>query len=72
VLIVGGTGFLGRQVVDALLTRRKSVRALVRPGSEAAPLEAAGVTIARGDMMDPDPLRQAMSGVDAVSTTAAG
>jgi uncharacterized protein YbjT (DUF2867 family) len=36
VLVVGGTGFLGRQVVDALLGRGNSVRALVRPGSDAA------------------------------------
>lgn len=71
-LVVGGTGFLGGQVVEKLLARGKSVRALVRPGSNAAPLEEAGVTIARGDMMDPASLRQAMTGADAVITTAAG
>ena len=72
VLVVGGTGFLGGQVVDALLTRGKSVRALVRPGSDAAQLEAKGVEIARGDMMNPDSLVSAMTGADAVVTTAAG
>ena len=72
VLVVGGTGALGGQVVDALLARGKQVRALVRPSSNAGRLEAAGVTIARGDMMDPDSLLRAMDGADAVVTTAAG
>jgi uncharacterized protein YbjT (DUF2867 family) len=72
VLVVGGTGALGGQVVDALQARGKRVRALVRPASDARRLEAAGVEIARGDMMDPDSLVRAMSGADAVVTTAAG
>jgi uncharacterized protein YbjT (DUF2867 family) len=72
VLVVGGTGALGGQVVDALLARGKQVRALARPSSNAGRLEAAGVEIARGDMMDPDSLLRAMTGVDAVVTTAAG
>jgi uncharacterized protein YbjT (DUF2867 family) len=72
VLVVGATGFLGGQVVDVLLGRGKEVRALVRPSSEASGLEAKGVQLARGDMMDPGSLAQAMTGVDAVVTTAAG
>jgi uncharacterized protein YbjT (DUF2867 family) len=72
VLVVGGTGMLGGQVVTALLSRGKRVRALVRPASDAARLERAGVQIARGDMMDPASLVPAMDGADAVVTTAAG
>ena len=72
VLVVGGTGMLGGQVVTELLNRGKQVRALVRPGSDASGLESAGVEIAAGDMMDPESLRRAMAGVDAVVTTAAG
>jgi uncharacterized protein YbjT (DUF2867 family) len=72
VLVVGGTGMLGGQVVTALLARGKQVRALVRPASSAASLEQAGVEIARGDMMDPASLSRAMDGADAVVTTAAG
>ncbi|MER7789665.1 SDR family oxidoreductase [Streptomyces sp. NPDC097640] len=72
VLVVGGTGALGGQVVDALLARGKQVRALVRPGSDAGRLTAAGVTIARGDMLDPESLLTAFDGVDAAITTAAG
>jgi uncharacterized protein YbjT (DUF2867 family) len=72
VLVVGATGWLGGQVVGALRSRGKKVRALVRPASNASRLEADGVEIARGDMMDPPSLTQAMDGVDAVITTAAG
>ena len=72
VLVVGGTGMLGSQVVARLLSLGKPVRALVRPGSDATRLEAAGVTIARGDMMDPDSLDRAMDGADSVVTSAAG
>jgi uncharacterized protein YbjT (DUF2867 family) len=72
VLVVGGTGFLGGQVVTELQSRGKQVRALVRPASDAARLERAGVEIARGDMMDPPSLLRAMDGADAVISTAAG
>lgn len=72
VLVVGGTGMLGGQVVTELLNRGKQVRALVRPGSDASRLESAGVEIARGDMMDQESLLRAMAGADAVVTTAAG
>lgn len=72
VLVVGGTGLLGGQVVTALLSRGKRVRALVRPASDAKGLEEAGVQIARGDMMDPASLLRAMEDVDSVISTAAG
>ncbi|MEU6580461.1 SDR family oxidoreductase [Nocardia sp. NPDC046763] len=72
VLVVGATGHLGSQVVGELSARGKNVRALVRPASDATGLEARGVQIARGDMLDPDSLLAAMEGADAVITTAAG
>ncbi|HJV97505.1 MAG TPA: SDR family oxidoreductase [Arthrobacter sp.] len=72
VLVVGGTGMLGGQVATQLLKRGKQVRVLVRPGSDASRLEAAGAEIARGDMLDAWSLLRAMDGVDAVITSAAG
>ncbi|WP_026538609.1 SDR family oxidoreductase [Arthrobacter sp. 9MFCol3.1] len=72
VLVVGATGSLGGPVVDRLLSRGKKVRALVRPSSDAGKLEAKGVEIARGDMLDLDSLVAAMSGTAAVISTAAG
>jgi uncharacterized protein YbjT (DUF2867 family) len=72
VLVVGGTGMLGGQVVTELLSRGMRVRALARPTSDATRLEQAGAEIARGDMMDPPSLLRAMDGADAVISTAAG
>jgi uncharacterized protein YbjT (DUF2867 family) len=72
VLVVGGTGLLGEQVVAELNSRGKRVRALVRPTSDATRLERTGVEIARGDMMDPASLLDAMDSADAVVSTAAG
>jgi uncharacterized protein YbjT (DUF2867 family) len=72
VLVVGATGSLGGKVVDELLKRGKSVRALVRSATDASRLETKGVEIARGDMLDLDSLVAAMHGADAVITTAAG
>ena len=72
VLVVGATGFLGGQVVDALLARGKNVRAMVRPSSNAAALEAKGVQVVRGDMLDPASLQAAMTGADAAVSSAVG
>lgn len=72
VLVVGGTGFLGRQVVAALVARGKPVRALVRPGSDASVLGPPEVDVVRGDMLDRASLDAAMRGIDAVVTSAAG
>lgn len=72
VLVVGGTGNLGGKVIDHLLADARPVRALVRPSSDASRLQAKGVQIARGDMLDLDSLTAVMTGADAVITTAAG
>ncbi|MGQ0797272.1 MAG: SDR family oxidoreductase [Methanobacteriota archaeon] len=72
VLVVGATGDLGGRVVDTLLARGTRVRALVREGTDPSRLVAKGVEIAHGDMLDPASLERAMSGADAVVTSAAG
>lgn len=72
VLVVGGTGMLGHQVVEHLIARGKRVRALVRSTSKTDALRALGVELAVGDLMQPDSLPRALDGVDAVVTTAAG
>ena len=72
VLVVGGTGKLGSQVVGRLIDRGKRVRTLVRPTSQTGPLVDAGVELARGDLLVPESLRRALDGVDAVVTSAAG
>ena len=72
VLVVGGTGMLGSQVVDQLIARDKRVRALVRPTSQTEHLVDAGVELAPGDLLDPESLRRALDGVGAVVSSAAG
>ena len=71
VLVTGATGFLGSHVVDLLLKRGESVRALVRPGEAADRLARAGVEIRRGDLWDPASLEAAVRGVDRVLHCAA-
>jgi uncharacterized protein YbjT (DUF2867 family) len=72
VLVVGGTGHVGGLVIDELLGRGTRVTALVRPGTDPTRLRTRGVGIAIGDMLDLESLVRAMTGVDAVISTAAG
>lgn len=72
VLVVGATGNLGGRVAGALLAEGKRVRALAREGSDASRLETQGIEIVRGDLLDPASLDRALSGVDALVTTAIG
>lgn len=68
ILVVGATGSLGRKITAELLTRGDEVRALVRPGTSAAPV--AGASVATGDLLDRESLERACTGVRAVVTTA--
>jgi len=61
ILVTGATGTVGRHVIDQLLARGADVRALVRDPAKAN--LPAGVDIAKGELLDVDSLRQAMSGV---------
>lgn len=61
ILVTGATGKVGTQVIEQLAKRGADVRALVRkPASASFP---AGVSVVQGDLLDPDALRAAMSGV---------
>jgi uncharacterized protein YbjT (DUF2867 family) len=66
VLVTGGTGFVGPQVVHALRARSVAVRALVRDRRRASRLEAWGVELVEGDVSDPVALRAACAGADVV------
>ena len=61
ILVTGATGNVGRQVIEQLVKRGASVRALVRDPSKAN--LPAGVEVVQGDLLDVDSLRSAFSGV---------
>jgi NADH dehydrogenase len=69
ILVCGATGELGGRVARRLI-EKVPVRALVRPGTDASDLEAAGVAVVRGDLRDAASLAPALSGVETVLTTA--
>jgi uncharacterized protein YbjT (DUF2867 family) len=61
ILVTGATGTIGRNVVEQLVKRGADVRALVRDPAKAA--FPAGVNAVKGDLLDVDSLRSALSGV---------
>jgi len=72
ILVTGGAGSVGREVVAHLAARGHCVRAFDLPGCDFRPLErTAGVEVLKGDVTDLDGLRRAASGVDAVIHLAA-
>lgn len=59
-LVTGATGFIGANLVRALLEQNYRVRALVRPDSDRRNLEGLEVELATGDVRDLDSLRRAL------------
>lgn len=66
VLVTGGSGFIGRNLVQELARRSCRIRCLVRPASHVRHLRKAGAELVVGDVNQPDSLRAAVSGVDTV------
>ena len=66
ILVTGSTGFVGRRVVAVLTSGGHPVRALVHIPSRASVLSGYDVEIAQADVLDPDSLRRACEGVDAL------
>lgn len=63
VLVIGGAGSVGSQVIQQLIDRGASVRALIRK-KEAAEKLPGKVDPAVGDLLDPVAVQKAMVGVD--------
>lgn len=75
ILITGGTGFVGRHVVERFLAGGHSVRLLVRSTSDTRPFERKGLEIIRGDLADTESCRRVVQGIDVVvnlATTMSG
>jgi dihydroflavonol-4-reductase len=65
-LVTGGTGFLGRHLVDRIVRDGDTVRLLVRPGTDLGPLGGLGVETVQGDLGDGEALRRAAAGCERV------
>lgn len=76
VLVTGGAGFIGSHLIDALLRRGDSVRVYDNLTPQVHPLGlpdylACQVELVRGDMRDPDRLRDAVRNIDVIFHLAA-
>jgi uncharacterized protein YbjT (DUF2867 family) len=73
ILVAGATGLVGHEVCRKLAVRGEKVRALVRRSSSPerlAGLREVGAELFIGDLKDPDSLKSACQGVDAIVSTA--
>ena len=70
ILVVGATGQVGFAVLRRLRERGEEVRALVRPSTDASPVEGVGAEVVRADLRDPASLAGVADGVDVVVATA--
>jgi uncharacterized protein YbjT (DUF2867 family) len=61
ILVIGGTGHVGSEVVKELKKRNADVRVLVRKADEKT---LPGVEMAVGDLLDPVSIEKALKGVD--------
>lgn len=66
VLVVGGTGFIGRATVAAMLAGGRAVAVLARSIGGGPPIDDPRVVLHRGDVRDPDGLARALRGVRTV------
>jgi dihydroflavonol-4-reductase len=64
--VTGGTGFLGRAIVERLLDARNRVKALSRSESSSSELGALGAEPVTGDLLDLQALTAAMRGCEIV------
>ena len=64
VLVTGGAGSVGREVVLLLAARGCRVRVFDLPGCDFSPLEGVAQEIVAGNIVDRDAVQRAVTGVD--------
>ena len=70
-LLTGATGFVGAAVLRTLIAAGHNVRALVRPNSDRRNLSGTDCEIFFGDLAEPDSLKRAVRGCEALFHVAA-
>ncbi len=70
-VVTGANGFIGANVVMALLRENTEVRAFVRKQSDTRALAGLDVELVHGDLRDPDSVRTALRGCEALFHVAA-
>lgn len=70
ILLVGGTGMLGRRLIDRL--GGEGIRVMTRDPEKAADLRKLGVELVEGDLRDPATVGPALDGVKTVVAAANG
>jgi len=70
ILIVGGTGMLGQQLVKELVVARHQVDILTRTPEKFSSLGSSDVTLVKGDLIDKPSLVSACRGMDVVVASA--
>lgn len=71
VLVTGGTGFVGANLVRELLADGHRVRVLARRGGDRRALDGCAIDIAEGDLLDRDSVTAAVAGTARVYHVAA-
>lgn len=72
ILVVGGSGLLGRALVTRLIARGESVRVMTRTPARHVTSWASQVDVVGGDLRQPDGVQAAMEGCDTVVAAAHG
>ncbi len=70
VLVVGGTGTLGRQIAKTAIDAGHQVRCIVRSPRKASFLQEWGCEITQGDLLDPESIDYSLEGIEAVIDSA--
>ena len=65
-VLIGGTGFLGGAVAEAMVKRNLPLRCLVRKGADISKLTQLNIELCEGDVRDRSSLKKVMEGAESV------